>query len=164
MRYSKCFRGGWIDAWSQIICAVNDGPSQSASSREAIDPADEIIRVRKFTIKNFKKFVKILRNEYLYIEIAGVYLFQFQCNGSKTPEHSKTAHDGMEQIGVRLPANVKLCSGSSEKFECTDMLADRSGVEIILPMNIHRKNAAERGKHRSRDDRRPPAVLDRVFP
>src|SRR5689334_16547318 len=44
------------------------------------------------------------------------------------------------------------------------MIADGPGLEIILAMNIHSQASADRRIHRTRYDRRPPAVFDNVLP
>src|SRR5947209_6387788 len=51
-----------------------------------------------------------------------------------------------------------------QEIEFQGVLADRSGLEVVLAVDVHGEAAGESREHGARHHRRPPAVLDRPPP
>jgi len=146
------------------LVQIIGGVDLSVADRDAVQPADDVIELRRVAFENLQMFGQRARRQRMHFEQAGVHLLHLHRDRSENAQHPQSADHGVEQVGVFLRGAGDFRAGGQNGGELGDVLADRPHAEVVLPMDVRGETASQRGGHRARDDGRPPTIRQDLRP
>jgi hypothetical protein len=129
-----------------------------------IDPPDQVVRLAAKLLEQLKVVRQVARRHGPDAQPSGMHAFEPHGDLEEAAEHAKPADRAMKHVAVLVARTAQHLAGRGLKHERFDMLAETADGEVVLAVNIESGRAADRYRHRSRHDRRPPAEADEAAP